>query len=134
MIVELLKDYNKIQTNADTFGPSLFKVSSNDSVLAPNSLDTEDMGVLPILGTLFHITLELTVNWVNRLAPLLQCWIQLKNQRLHRNFGIVNFIQKVIQIWGVKLSTQISQLENFYPEVLSKNFLSKIYVTCSTLL
>ena len=49
--------------------------------------------------------------------------------------GGVNFIQrKVIQIVGLKLSTEISHLKFFIQKFYPNFFLSKIYVTYSTLL
>ena len=68
---------------------------------------------------------------VNRLAPLLQCWIQLKNQRLYRNFCIVNFIQKSYSNLRGKVIQTNKSPKIYYPEVLSKIFLSIIYVTYS---
>ena len=42
--------------------------------------------------------------------------------------------KKVIQIWGVKLSTQISHVKFFIQKFYPNKLLSKIYVTYSTLL
>ena len=63
--------------------------------------------------------------------------IQIKSGLRFTKLSGVNLSKKVIQIWGVKLSTQISHDKNFFQKSYPKNILSKdlldlFYITLYT--